>query len=480
MNSLGILLAILYSVQPLRVVYQNKAYYPIRSHPTDHSLLIRVADFASVLDFTAEYDPSLYKLVLHNSSHTVSLCGDNPFVRVDERMVNLPEVIRVYQGELFASTEQLQYIFGPTLGIDFVLENGNLLRLYDTDVRIRTIRLEERNDTTKLLVYTSAPLQFRSEGTTRGEVALTLFRSALADDLSSPPPTGLVEEMRITPEGDRVRIDVRARTVATAFLVRELTSPPGLSLDFVGPRPAPLRGDHEYGKIQRIVIDPGHGGKDPGAVGASGVFEKDINLQISKRLRTLLENELGVEVVMTREDDSFVPLTERARIANVSSADLFVSIHCNAAPRWKKTLGGVETYFLSVAQTDEARAVEARENASIRFELDQRSEYDFDDVSLILWDLAQNEFLEESQRLAEGVQKGLAECVPVEDRGIKQAGFYVLNGAYMPSVLIECAFISNKKEETLLKSKSFQENLARGIFKGIVAFKKEHEARSST
>lgn len=248
----------------------------------------------------------------------------------------------------------------------------------------------------------------------------------------------------------------------------------------IAPIQSSVTDEEMYGEIKRIVIDPGHGGKDPGAVGPSGLKEKDVNLDIARILKSLLQERLEVEVILTREDDRFVALDERARVANQSSADLFLSIHCNAAPRGRKGVRGVETYFLSVAKTDEARAVEARENASIRFELDDREAYDFDDVSLILWDLAQNEFLKESQRLAEFVQGGLAGSVKIENRGIDQAGFFVLNGVYMPSVLIECAFISNVEEEAMLKTTSFRRKLAEGILKGIAAFKKEQEARSST
>lgn len=394
MNFLTFLIAILYTTQPLKIIYHNKSYHPIRSYSIEHSTWIRLSDLATVLKFDVTYDAPIHKMILHDSSHTISLYAENPFVSVDGQLINLPREVKLCDGELFVSVFQLQYIFGGILGIDFVLdEDRKELRFFDKEVEPERIKLEEKKDIP------------------------------------------------------------------------------------VAPKHPPKKEEKEYVKIERIVIDPGHGGKDPGAVGPSGLLEKDVNLDVSKVLKMLLEKEL--EVIMTREDDSFVPLSERARIANEASADLFISIHCNAAPRRKRNSGGVETYFLSVAKTDEARAVEARENASLRFEFDEENGYNFDDVSLILWDLAQNEFLEESENLAESVQKGLAKSLPIEDRGINQAGFYVLNGVYMPSILIECAFISNKKEERLLKSKSFQKKLAEGIFKGITTFVREHEAKSS-
>jgi N-acetylmuramoyl-L-alanine amidase len=288
-----------------------------------------------------------------------------------------------------------------------------------------------------------------------------------------------MKSLTIAQNQEHVLFDVIAADRSGLF-AREMNNPPGVCLVAIAPIASSLSDEEIYGEIKRIVIDPGHGGKDPGAIGPSGLREKDVNLEISRILKGLLEDRLGVEVILTREDDRFITLDERARVANQASADLFLSIHCNAAPKGRRKAGGVETYFLSVAKTDEARAVEARENASIRFELDDRAAYDFDDVSLILWDLAQNEFLKESQKLAEVIQGGLVGSVEIQDRGIDQAGFFVLNGVYMPSVLIECAFISNVEEEAMLKTSQFRRRLAEGILRGVEAFKREQEAKSST
>ncbi len=480
MSFLALLITILCTVHPLKIIHDGKIYSPIRAYSIKNSVWIRLRDCASVLKFDVEYDASVSKMTLHDLSHTISVYGDNPFVKVDERLINLPQEIRLSDGEILVSAPQLQCLFGEILGIDFMLEKGGKeLRFLTSRVEVEGIKLEERKDTTELLVYTSAPLQFSSETGTPGVIVLTLLRSWIRSNFPFPRPKGRIKTIGIVPLDDRLVIELSTTGKTRILLAGELRNPPGLSLTLVGPGSPLRREDEWYGKIDRIVIDPGHGGKDPGAVGSSGLLEKDVNLQVSKMLKKLFEERLGAEVIMTREDDSFVPLNERARVANESSADLFISIHCNAAPGRKKATGGVETYFLSVAQTDEARAVEARENASVRFEGDEGGGYNFDDVSLILWDLAQNEFLEESERLAGSVQKGLARSVSIRDRGINQAGFFVLNGVYMPSILIECAFISNKKEEALLRNESFQRKLAEGIFKGVTAFKREHDAKSS-
>ncbi|MDI6740935.1 MAG: N-acetylmuramoyl-L-alanine amidase [Candidatus Edwardsbacteria bacterium] len=240
----------------------------------------------------------------------------------------------------------------------------------------------------------------------------------------------------------------------------------------------PRKTDDGAHGIKKIVLDPGHGGKDPGAVGPGRTYEKDINLDIAQKLKTILEDDFGLIVVMTRDDDTFIPLSDRTALANKEAADLFISIHCNAAPKKKralKTMRGFETYFLSVAKTDEARATAAMENAAVEFEQPDRKVRDQDEVQFILWDMIQNEFLIESSDLAELIQEGIKSRVAVPSRGISQAGFYVLNGAYMPAVLIETAFISYKEEEKLLKTDAFREKLARGIAGGIGAFARKYQ-----
>lgn len=225
-------------------------------------------------------------------------------------------------------------------------------------------------------------------------------------------------------------------------------------------------------KVNLIVIDPGHGGIDPGAVGKRGLYEKDVNLAIAKYLRRLIKDSLKVKVKMTREKDMYLSLKERTNIANRNSADLFVSIHCNASKK-KSKMSGFETYFLSEARTNDERAVAALENAALRFDDVEPS----DDISFILYDLAQSVFLAESNVFAEYIQGSAEKLLPIASRGVKQAGFYVLNGAFMPAILIECGFISTVAEEKLLRRDSFRKKLAYCIFCGIRDFIEDYERR---
>ena len=227
--------------------------------------------------------------------------------------------------------------------------------------------------------------------------------------------------------------------------------------------------------IRRIVIDAGHGGKDPGAVGRStGTKEKKIVLDVARKLKQNLENQLNVEVILTRDTDKFVSLQNRTKMANDTHSDLFISLHCNASRSKKAT--GIEVFFLSNAKTDEARAVEALENSVVsKYEGGESALKKYDDLSFILMDMEQTEQLRESSDLAVRLQKSLVSVSGLRDRGVKQANFYVLRGAFMPAVLIELGFITNYKEAKLLSSASFQDKLVNAITESIKKYKYKYD-----
>jgi N-acetylmuramoyl-L-alanine amidase len=219
------------------------------------------------------------------------------------------------------------------------------------------------------------------------------------------------------------------------------------------------------GRIRRIVIDPGHGGHDPGAMSPSGTKEKDIVLQIGLRLAQKIREDLGLDVVMTRSTDVFIELQERTAIANKVGADLFVSVHANAS--LNRAANGIETYYLNLAKTEKAAQLAAKENGTT-----------LEKVSLlqaVLFDLMANYKLNDSAQLANEVQKSLHKkaqtgYATVKNLGVKQGPFYVLVGATMPSILVETAFLSNEKDEQKLKDSHYQELTADGIVSGIKGY----------
>lgn len=226
--------------------------------------------------------------------------------------------------------------------------------------------------------------------------------------------------------------------------------------------------------IRTIVIDPGHGGKDPGAI-AFGMKEKDIVLKAGQRLAVHLRQKLGATVILTREGDTFLPLEERTAIANTNSADLFISLHINAHP--SPDIRGFETYFLNLTTNAEAMRVAARENAT--------SSHQLSELQDILSDIMRNSKINESSRLAdrvhESIDSGLAQSgFGVKDMGVKQAPFYVLIGAEMPAILIEIAFISNPDDAALLGDDTFIDELAERISDGISHYARTNIAAADT
>jgi N-acetylmuramoyl-L-alanine amidase len=219
-------------------------------------------------------------------------------------------------------------------------------------------------------------------------------------------------------------------------------------------------------KIHRIVIDPGHGGHDTGTIGPHGLLEKDLCLDVALRLGKEIQQKLpGAEIVYTRQDDTFIPLEERTRIANDAKADLFISIHANSSH--DESARGVETYYLNFSTSDESMEVAARENAA-----SQQSLHDLQDI---IKKIARNDKIEESKEFAGDVQQSLARKLQstspaVRDRGVKQAPFVVLIGADMPSILAEISFVSNPTDEKLLKTVPRRQQIADGLFHGITTY----------
>ncbi|MBI5641452.1 MAG: N-acetylmuramoyl-L-alanine amidase [Nitrospirae bacterium] len=228
----------------------------------------------------------------------------------------------------------------------------------------------------------------------------------------------------------------------------------------------------EVSTKKRIVIDAGHGGHDPGAVGPNRLFEKDIVLDIALKLKKILSADPGLEIYLTRETDVFLKLEERTAIANSKNADLFVSVHANASPR--RDARGIETYLLNWTNDEEAMKVAAREN-QISLKKMKRMQGEMDVLGVILGDLKRDVKRDESIKLANYIQQMMINDLSksyqnIVDHGVKQALFYVLFGAQMPSVLVEVSFISNPVEEKLLSKEKYRGSLAKSIASGIARY----------
>ena len=216
-------------------------------------------------------------------------------------------------------------------------------------------------------------------------------------------------------------------------------------------------------KLNKVVIDAGHGGNDPGAIGRNGLREKDVNLDIAKKLSSFLRAE-GVRTVLTRSTDKFIPLSSRVNIANKSGADLFISIHSNAAR--SRSLSGFEVYYVAPSVSDSKRAALTARSASLSLK-DTVFSSDAQDLRTIVWDMIYTNSRAESIDLSHSLCKIMDSSIDANILGVKNARFQVLKGITMPGILIEVGFVSNANEERLLRTNAYREKLASGILEGI-------------
>ena len=229
-----------------------------------------------------------------------------------------------------------------------------------------------------------------------------------------------------------------------------------------------LSNEKEKWEFKTIIIDAGHGGKDPGAVGYRGTKEKDIALDVAKRLEKKISKNMNVKVIMTRDEDVFLRLSERTKIANDNKGSLFISIHTNAAE--DRRASGFETFLIGLNKNEYAAKVAARENAVL--ELEGSANKDLSGEDLIQATMAQASFAAYSETFADLVQKEIKKRVQSKDRGVKQAGFVVLARASMPNVLVELGFISNPSEEKKLRRPQYRDQLATAIYRAVEQYQK--------
>ncbi len=333
----------------------------------------------------------------------------------------------------------------------------------------RLVRIERygAKDAARVVVSVTRPTRFQV-----GEVGSDSGRPRLFVDIeqasSSIPSSyevgGLLERVRVgaQPRGVRVVLDLTDRATHRVFYLPE---PFRLVIDVMhADKSVPAAGGKR--SVRRVVLDPGHGGHDPGAVGPSGLREKDVVLDIAHRAAPVLARELGISTLLTRDGDQFVPLDERTARANAFHADLFVSIHCNASEDAKAR--GVMSFVLDVGREELATRIAARENAA--------SSEAAVELANALSRVTDKSSRDASTTLAELLQRAtsasLAERFPdVPDGGVKQAGFYVLAGARMPAVLYEASFISNESGEARLNNQDFRQKLADAIVNAVRAYR---------
>jgi len=467
------------------------------------TLYASLNDMATLFSLRTYENKDAGKFEIKQPPYRIKVSSDNPFIVVSDQsgqqvIHQLPYgIIRAADAFFVPLTSFLSYFavtFNTTASLD---TRATVLRIgvptSEHAVDIATLELMQKSNGMLVRIPSSKPLPdleswLRQDGWLYLTIADAKADTGVINKLS---PTGLIRRIVAIQSPTSVQLTFQlSGKIATSEILRAEGSndillsirTPGLDeKQLLEKRQREIRAGLEHQRkrweLDVIVLDAGHGGRDWGASGVTGVREKDVTLGIARKLGRLIERSLkGMRVVYTRRDDRFVELDRRGQIANEEGGKLFISIHCNSLPRKPSSLRGFEVYLLRPGRTEEAIAIAERENAVIQLEEGYEKRYkQLTDENFILVAMAQSAYVKASEVFADIAQQEIENKTPIPNRGVKQAGFYVLVGAAMPNVLVETAYLSNRDDERFLKSEPGQQKIADSLFRAIKKYKEEYE-----
>ncbi len=433
-----------------------------------------------------QWIPDRQKFITEDSSGTVwYLSLDNPFLIVGEKTYNLTFPVR-------RGPEQLYLPVGPTfkvlkelLGLDLRFQGRELVKdssyRSDPEANVDSISVEGRENGTLVTIFLSQELKWQGFWLSPLYI-LKLNKGKLNKHLPTQQSfaKGLVRELQCIQEEMLVQITLQTRSKADT--VETLWDPERKALmlsmrSFPKSQASKKINEKRGRKIETVIIDPGHGGKDPGAQ-SDGVNEADVTLAIGLKLAEELKK-VGIKAVMTRNDDTYIPLEERPKFASEQGGDLFVSLHCNAiegTETRKKHLRGYVTYILREGESEEDKSLARRENKAISQSNTKKGKQEITPLEWILLEHQLNLYSKESEAFAEVMVKAFSQSpIPKYSTGARQAGFYVLVGAFMPAVLFEMGFITNPQDRSVLAAETGQRKIAKQLAAAILEFKDNDE-----
>jgi N-acetylmuramoyl-L-alanine amidase len=462
-------------------------------------LYLDLEGFAKALNLRSFQNPDRHKFQFNIASIPLKWTADNAFVVIADEISQLPSEVIYQDGKYWAPLDAFMEIVRTNYPGRIQYNRYDwTLEIIPSSQTVFAVRYDEKDNGTLVRIYCTRKLNISQPAYRHDAVSITLMNADVdRNALLRTPPAGVVEKLLIEEHAQSVQLTfaVNAPILEHSVTQDEITNqilltlvtnteiPTNLSSEPVSNEDIELDGltqalkrEQEKWRVDCVVIDPGHGGKDPGAVGPTGLQEKEVTLDIALRLKQLIEKNTNLKVILTRQDDSFIGLNDRTRLANQKQGKLFISIHCNAVK--SGGAGGFETYFLRPARNQKAMEVALRENSVIKYEDSHNQYQDLTEENYILLAMAQSEFVRESEALAGIVQTKLRSNTGLKDRGVDQAGFYVLVGASMPAILVETAFLTNKNEEKLLRTKKFRQQVAQALFESAVEFMKRTESQN--
>ncbi len=482
------------------IVDGSKTFY-VPAFIREDNYYLSITDFADKFQINYYYNQPAKKIELKNDKFLLKVSSRNPFVIITERKTNSREIFQLSTSTYYLADKifiPLKYsidILQKFLGTTLKFESPNKLIVYrgpvqqelsedkpdsETKYDVAGLEIDEKANGTLIRLKSSKKIPSYASSFREGVLTL-IFRKVNAD----------VNKTSFNGTGGVVK-KIESRNIGTDLELKIFVGPEYTTNEVINAEKSNdilitihnklfVRNDKSSKKdkweFDVIVIDPGHGGKDAGAIGVNGVKEKDVNLGIALELGKLIQAQMkDVKVVFTRKGDTFVDLYKRGKIANEHNGKLFISIHCNSTPKKPTDANGFEVYLLRPGRTKEAIAIAEFENSVIQYEENPQRYQKLTDENFILVSMAQSAYMRYSEKFAELLHNEFSRHPKLISRGVKQAGFYVLVGASMPNVLIESGFLSNSSDAKYLASKSGQKEMAAFIFEAIKKYREHYES----
>ncbi|MBL7059928.1 MAG: N-acetylmuramoyl-L-alanine amidase [Candidatus Marinimicrobia bacterium] len=454
----------------------------IQTLPRMTGIYVSVNDLARILSTHIYKNEERKKVVLYIGDHRIKISAESGYVIIDGEAFQMPVHAVGSAGDIYLPAEAFFTILRTTTlpGITYD-SHKQTLEINITKFNINRLTIDEKANGTILRLRTG---KYFNDGDIsifkhqNGWFYITINGGLVdAAELNRTETRGVIQQVTSDQMKESVQLAFKLRSDIEGYEFYQSHDPSEIVVTLRSPlskSAARIKNVRNRWRMDTIVLDAGHGGKDGGTVGKYGTKEKDITLDITKRVGRLIEKKTHTKVVYTRDEDVFIPLWKRTKIANENNGKLFVSIHVNANPN--RNIKGYETYLLRPGKTEDAIEVSSRENSVINLENTGKKKYEsLKGENLIMATMAQAMFMKESEDLASAIQSELSKKITSKNRGVKQAGFYVLIGASMPNVLVEVGFLSNPSEEKKLKKSSYRQRIAEGIYTAILKFKKSRE-----
>ena len=446
-------------------------------------LYASLEEFSGLLNIKHFYNPQNKKFVMTVGSRSIKVTALNPFILVDNMAYQMALPTIVVDGDIYAPLAMFLQSMGGFFPAEFHLNlNTEELDIRRFRINITGVEVEQKRNGSLIRIFTTREFKETEIATSvnRDWLNVSIYGGVLDSvQIASRQRMGIVKQIAPFQFEKSAQVSFQLEGSVTDQSVYIQPGEVVVSIRSPGDiqrlPDTDSNADRKRWLINKIIIDPGHG-KDPGAVGPTGLKEKTVNLDIAIRLKNLIEQKFNVEVLLTREDDRHLKLKERTQFANTHDGKLFISIHANSNP--SQRIRGVSTYVLGIEKSEQALSVAEKENSVIELEESVEAYQEYQDAAHILNAIAQSSYLKESQDLAGMVNESIRKKtnLPQFGNGIYHGRFYVLVGAAMPRILVEAGFISNKHEERLLKTRAFRQKVAEAIFESIQKFKSKYEA----